>query len=64
MLGLAFLVSVGSFVGEKLQKLIISDNAKAFKPEETKRFLIDREILWKFSLPHALWTGGAFERMV
>ena len=53
------------FIGRRgAPKLIISDNAKAFKADETKRFLSDRGISWKFNLPRAPWTGGVFERMV
>ena len=49
------------FIGRRgAPKLIISDNAKKFKPEETKRFLSDREMSWKFNLPLAQWTSGVF----
>lgn len=38
-------------------KLIVSDNAKAFKSEVTKKFMRDRGVSWKFNLPQAPWTG-------
>ena len=45
-------------------KLIISDNAKTFKAEETRNFLRDRGVNWKFIMPRAPWQGGVYERMV
>jgi transposase InsO family protein len=45
-------------------KLIISDNAKTFKAEETRNFLHDLAVNWKFIMPRAPWQGGVYERMV
>ena len=45
-------------------KLIISDNAKTFKAEETTNFLRDPRVNWKFIMPRAPWQGGVYERMV
>jgi hypothetical protein len=53
------------FIGRRgSPRLILSDNAKSFKAVETKQFLRDRGISWKFNLAKAPWTGGIFERMI
>ena len=60
-----FLLAFRRFIGRRgAPKLVISDNAKAFKAAETKKFLQDRGISWQFNMPRAPWTGGVFERMI
>ena len=44
--------------------LVVSDNAKTFKEQSLKRYLLARNIQWKFNVPRASWWGGFWEIMV
>ena len=52
------------FARRGVPDLIMSDNAKVFKSEETRNFLCERGVVWRFSTPLAPWTGGVWERMI
>ena len=44
--------------------MVVSDNGKAFKGSELKRFNAKHGIKWQFNVARAPWWGGMFERMV
>ena len=53
------------FIGRRgCPKLCLSDNAKTFSAQETKSFLLDRNIDWYFHPPKSPWRNGLVERMV
>ena len=53
------------FFGRRgVSNLMISDNAKTFKSEETRAFLRDRRVSWDYITPKAPWMGGMWERLV
>ena len=45
-------------------KLFISDNAKTFRSQDLKKFLLKEYVKWEFILPKSPWWGGFFERLV
>ena len=45
-------------------QLIISDNAKCFIGSETRNFILNHDIEWKFILAVSPWWGGFYERLV
>jgi len=50
------------FFGRRgLPTLLISDNRKTFKDAEVKKFVLNRNIDWKFNVPTASWWGGFFD---
>jgi hypothetical protein len=74
-----FLLALRRMVARRgMCSIILSDNAKAFKcakkelqrcwrileSEETRTFLPEKKIQWKFIVPRAHWWGGFYERLV
>ena len=58
----SFLRVLRRFFGRRgLPTLLISDNRKTFKDAEVKKFVLNRNIDWKFNVPTASWWGGFFE---
>ena len=45
-------------------KLFISDNAKTFRNQNLKKFLLIKHVKWEFNLPKSPWWGGFSERLV
>ena len=53
------------FFGRRgLPTLFISDSGKTFKDAEGKKFVLNRNIDWKFNVPTASLLGGFFENCV
>ena len=44
--------------------LFISDNAKTFRNQNLKKFLLKKHVKWEFNLSKSPWWGGFFERLV
>ena len=59
-----FALAFRRFLGRRGVPKFVSDNAKAFKSEETKKFLRDRGISYNFDLARPPWSGGVFERII
>jgi len=58
----SFLRALRRFFGRRgLPTLFISDNGKTFKDAEVKKFVLNRNIDWKFNVPTVSWWGGFFE---
>ena len=58
----SFLRVLRRFFGRRgLPTLFTSDNGKTFKDAEVKKFVLNRNIDWKFNVPTASWWGGFFE---
>ena len=58
----SFLWVLRRFFGRRgLPTLLISDNGQTFQDAEVKKFVLNRNIDWKFNVPTASWWGGFFE---
>ena len=60
-----FIDSLQRFIARRgCPRVILSDNGPAYTSKETQEFITERNIIWKFNVAAASWTGGFFERLV
>ena len=60
--GPAFIRVLKRFTGRRgLPNFILSDNGQTFHDKKVKRYVLVRDIEWKFNVPTASWWGGFFE---
>ena len=60
--GPAFIRVLKRFTGRRgLPNFILSDNGQTFHDKKVKRYVLVRDIEWKFNIPTASWWGSLFE---
>ena len=59
--GDGFIRLMKRFMGRRgIPAFILSDNGKTFRDRKVKRYVITRNIVWRYNVPYSSWWGGFF----